>query len=83
VFVKQTKFLGLESLLVSDSFLQPGAEARRHFVLHAVSHEFHNVPRSIQDGFAMRTTLKVGFHTRAQLRIDFSVDEVRDLAPYL
>src|SRR6266568_6582013 len=68
--------------MIIELLVKPLTSARRNLEGSAVAHERHYVPRTIQDGTAMGAILEVGGHNRANSRIYFIVNIIRDLSPH-
>src|SRR3989442_3742127 len=68
--------------MIIELLVKPLTSARWNLEGSAVAHERHYVPRTIQDGTAMGAILEVGGHNRANSRIYFIVNIIRDLSPH-
>src|SRR5947209_10433248 len=68
--------------MIIELLVEPLASTRWNLEGSAVAHELHHVPRAIQNGTAMGAILEVGGHNRANARIYFIVNIIRDLSPH-
>ncbi len=73
--------LGHQSL--PQPFLQTLAESRRHLQHPLVPIQLNHIPRPRQQRRAALASSKMFVHRRAQSRIHFSIDVIRNLAPHL
>lgn len=75
--------LSCEVLLILDFGVEAFAESLRHLVFDSITHEFHNVPGTVQDRSTVGANLEMRFHTGAHLRVNISIQVIRDLSPDL
>src|SRR5271166_1730594 len=70
-------------LLVLDSSVEAFAKTLGHLVFDSITHEFHDVLGPVQDRGTVGANLEMRFHTGAHLRVNISVQVIRDLSPDL